>query len=189
MNILIVNGHEYWEKSPGRLNKALTVFAQEFYLKNGHEVTTVATDKEFEVEKEVVKFLEADLILYISPVYWMGFPARFKHYTDRVYSGGRGKLYRHDGRVDGGDYGSAGLLNSSYSLITTWNAPVDAFENKEAFLFEGKSVDDVFLNFHSAQKFLGIKRRASFSFHDVIKDFDYSAAIKDFEAHLLNLIN
>ena len=189
MNILLINGHEYWKNSPGRLNQSLLEFAEQYFVKKKHQVVVSIAESDFDIETEVQKFIQADLILYITPVFWMGMPAAFKFYLDRVYSGGRGKLYMNDGRVDGGEYGSAGLLKAKYSLITTWNAPSEAFNRESAFLFGNKSVDDVFFNFHSAQKFIGLQQLPSCSLHDVTKNPDYKVLILQFEEHLQQLIN
>lgn len=188
MNVLLINGHEYWEHSPGKLNESLVSFAMDFFENRNHQVQMTKVEPEFDIPTEVEKFVEADLILYFTPVFWMGMPAAFKFYMDRVFSGGRGKLYADDGRTNGGEYGSAGLLKGKYSLITTWNAPQNAFNRESAFLFEGKSVDDVFFNFHSAQKFVGLQKLDAFSLHDVMKKADYKTFISDFEEHLLQIL-
>ncbi|KGQ45139.1 NAD(P)H oxidoreductase [Gallibacterium anatis] len=51
---------------------------------------------------------EADLIILIYPLWWMGFPAMLKGYLDRVFS--HGFAYKTD------DNGSEGLLNDKKML-------------------------------------------------------------------------
>jgi modulator of drug activity B len=42
-------------------------------------------------------------------------------------------------------------------LSLTWNAPKEAFGNKEQILFEGKTVDDVFIANTANYKFCGME--------------------------------
>ncbi|MCK5857137.1 MAG: NAD(P)H-dependent oxidoreductase [Bacteroidales bacterium] len=185
MNILLINGHEYWETSPGRLNNSLVEFASLFFNNTGSVVETTVVEHDYDLEKEVQKILWADIILIFSPVYWMGITAKLKSYFDHVYAHSQGRFYNGDGRKQGGQYGSGGLLvDTKYMLITTWNAPSEAFGDDKQFLFEGKTVDDVFLNFHAMQKFTGMKKMTSFSLHDVKQKPNIDHFIESFENHL-----
>ena len=76
------------------------------------------------------------------------------------------------------------MQNKSYMLITTWNAPDEAFNNESQFLFEGGSVDDVFISFHAMQKFVGMNKMPSFSLFDVKKRPDIKQFLSDFGTHL-----
>jgi modulator of drug activity B len=167
--ILIINGHEYWETSKGQLNKHLTQVTSKFFQELGLEIKSTFINESFDLEEEVNKYLWANVVIYFTPVYWFDVPAAFKNYLEKVFSGGKTRLFMHDGRPDGGSYGTGGLLNTTrYMLCTTWNAPEDAFNNPtSSFLFENKTVDDVFLHFHSAQKFLGMKKVPGIHFYDV----------------------
>jgi modulator of drug activity B len=189
MQVLLINGHEVWPKSQGRLNQTLFEFAQSFFESRNHTLALSQVRLPYKLEEEVNKFLQADLIIYFTPVYWMDIPASFKHYLDRVYSGGRGKIYLHDGRQDGGQYGTAGLLQAKYSLVTTWNAPSEALNNPNAYLFGDKSVDDVFFHFHSAQKFIGLTKAPTFTLHDVTKNPTIDLYLQQFENHLLQILD
>ncbi len=187
MKIHLINGHEYWEHSQGRLNNSLVEVSLSFFREKGDSVTTSIVDSQYDIEIERELFINADMVLFFTPVFWMGIPSSFKRYLDNLLSGGRGIIYSNDGREEGGEYGSGGLMTSSYALITTWNAPEDAFNRKEAFLFEGKSVDDVFFNFHSAMKFIGMKKKTSLSLHDVMKNINFEKSISIFKQYLKTL--
>lgn len=186
VNILLINGHEYWETSHGKLNETLVNEASDFFQSINYNVKISKIDCDFIVEEEVEKFLWANMIIFFTPVYWFDIPAKFKSYIERVYSGGKSKLFKDDGRPGGGKYGSGGLLNlTRYMLITTWNAPEEAFNNAVSSpLFENKSVDDIFLHFHSAQKFLGMKKIPGIHFHDVKRNPDIELFIKQLKRHL-----
>jgi modulator of drug activity B len=187
MKIHLINGHEYWETSKGRLNNTLVEIAKDYFTKRGDEVSISKVESDYNIDNERDKFINADIVLFYTPVFWMGFPGSFKSYLDRMLSNSRGRIYRSDGRDNGGEYGSAGLMKSSYALITTWNAPKNAFNRKDAFLFEGRSVDDVFFNFHSAMKFIGMRKLPSLSLHDVMKNADFEAIKATYEDYLLTI--
>jgi len=185
MKILLVNGHEYWESSPGLLNKTIVEQAKLWCKKHNHEVQITTVEQAYEEEEEVQKILWADIIIYFSPVYWMSITSKMKSYFDHVYAKGRGRIFKNDGREDGGQYGSGGLMqHKKYMLITTWNAPEEAFADDKQFLFEGKDVDNVFLNFHSMQKFIGMQKLKSFSLFNVKKHADIDRFIKNLHFHL-----
>ena len=184
--ILIINGHEFWPHSEGRLNKFITEETKSFFEALGDAVKTTNIDDDWDVKEEVEKYLWANVIIYVTPVYWFDIPARFKMYIEKVFSGGKPLLFKDDGRSDGGKYGSGGLMHTTrYMLMTTWNAPEEAFNNPiSSPLFENKSVDDVFLHFHSAQKFIGMKKIPGLHFFDVKKNPDIEKFKKNLYQHL-----
>jgi modulator of drug activity B len=49
------------------------------------------------------------------------------------------------------------MQGTKYMLSLTWNAPEDAFDNQDQYLFEGRSVDDIFVSNTSTYKFCGIE--------------------------------
>jgi putative NADPH-quinone reductase len=53
-------------------------------------------------------------------------------------------------------------------LSLTWNAPMEAFTEKDQF-FHGVGVDGVYLPFHKANQFLGMSALPTFIANDVIK--------------------
>ena len=185
MNVLLINGHEYWESSPGQLNETLLLESISWFKERKYSIKTTHTKQDYDLEEEVQKILWADLIIYFSPVYWMSIPASMKSYFDHVYAQGRGRLFKNDGRDNEGQYGTGGLLISKeYMLITTWNAPLEAFKQPSQFLFEGKDVDDVFFNFHSMQKFIGLQQLKSLSLFDVKRNPNIKQFLDDLKTHL-----
>ena len=185
MNILIINGHEYWENSPGVLNASLVRESESLLSRQNFSLKSTIIDKGYEVEEEVDKFLWADIILYFTPVYWFDIPSGFKTYIEKVFSGGKKRLFVDDGCSTGGEYGTGGLMKAKrYMLFTTWNAPEHAFNHSKAYLFEGKNVDDVFLGFHSAQKFIGIKMIMGLNFFDVKRKPDFKRYKSELAHHL-----
>ncbi|MBN2745858.1 MAG: NAD(P)H-dependent oxidoreductase [Bacteroidales bacterium] len=184
--ILIINGHEFWPSSPGILNSTLAKTAFDFFKEIDFEVKSTVINEGFNPEEEVEKYIWANVIIYISPVYWFDIPAGFKNYIEKVFSGGKGQLFTDDGRSGGGKYGTGGLLEAKkYMFITTWNAPEEAFNNAtSSFIFENKSVDDVFLGFHAAQKFIGLKKMPGIHFFDVKRRPEIDKFKRDLIQHL-----
>jgi len=68
-------------------------------------------------------------------------------------------------------------------LSVTWNAPVEAFEDKEQF-FHGVGVDGVYLPFHKANQFLGMNALPTFMCNDVIKQPNIAGDFARYRTHL-----
>ncbi len=185
--VFIINGHQKWEISPGRLNRTLVDRANEILSTKGYEISNTHIEEDWDVEAEIGNMVWADIVLFQFPVYWFGVPWGLKKYIDEVYMHGRGRIFLDDGRTRkdvNKKYGTGGLLQERrYMLSTTWNAPEVAL-NEPGQLFEGKGVDGVFLWLHKAQEFVGMKRLPTFSCFDVRKNPDIERDLKRWAAHL-----
>lgn len=62
----------------------------------------------------------------------------------------------------------------------------NAFIDKEDF-FQGAGVDGVYLPFHKANQFLGMKPLPTFMCNDVMKDPQIASDLERYKTHLLNL--
>ena len=186
-NILLVNGAKTFAHSKGQLNDTLTQLAQEVLSGLGHQVQVTRADSEYDAKAEVEKFLWADTVIYQMPGWWMGAPWTVKKYIDDVFTEGHGSLYANDGRSRSDaskKYGSGGLIHDkNYMLSLTWNAPMDAFNDAEQF-FHGVGVDGVYLPFHKANQFLGMKTLPTFIVNDVIKAPEVEAYMAQYRDHL-----
>ena len=186
-NILLINGAKTFAHSNGQLNDTLTELAQEVLLDLGHQVQVTRADSEYDAKAEVEKFLWADSVIYQMPGWWMGAPWTVKKYIDDVFTEGHGSLYANDGRsrADASKkYGSGGLIHDkNYMLSLTWNVPMDAFNDAEQF-FHGVGVDGVYLPFHKANQFLGMKTLPTFIVNDVIKAPEVEAYMAQYRDHL-----
>jgi modulator of drug activity B len=186
-NVFLINGHQYWEMSPGKLNRSLVEFAAETLSRKGYAVRTTHIDDGYDVHDEIENMVWADTVFFQFPVYWFSMPWGMKKFIDEVYMLGRGKIFEGDGRTrsdPAARYGTGGLMaGRTYMLSTTWNAPSVAFGG-EGQIFEGKSVDDVFYGFHKAQAFVGSEALPSFSCHDVLKNPNIDSDLQRFENHL-----
>jgi modulator of drug activity B len=188
-NVFLINAHEPYPFSKGRLNHTLVERATRILSEMGHEIRTTTMQDEHDVGAEVEKHVWADVILLQTPVNWMGVPWSFKRYMDHVYSAGMmGKLCDGDGRTrkdPSKQYGTGGLLEGKkYMLSLTFNAPRDAFGDPEQWFFEGKGVDDLFWPMHLNFKFFGMEPLETFCCHDVMKNPDIENDLARFEAHV-----
>ncbi|RNE92784.1 NAD(P)H-dependent oxidoreductase [Marichromatium sp. AB32] len=188
-NILIINAHEPYPSSPGRLNATLVERARTRLGDQGHVIRTTTVHDGYRLADELDKHRWADIILLQTPVYWMSVPWTFKRYMDEVYSAGMaGELCEGDGRTRSDpsrQYGSGGTLTGKrYMLSLTFNAPRAAFDDPEQDLFQGRSVDDLFFPVHMNFRFFGMTPLATFACYDVMKNPDIEQALSRFDAHL-----
>ena len=173
--IFIINGSQNFAHSGGKFNQTVTDWTIE-YLTNSKQFEIKTTDikQEFDLDKEIEKFVWADVIVYHTPVWWFQLPNLFKKYIDDVFTAGHNKgIYKSDGRTRTNpyiNYGTGGQLHGrKYMLTTSWNAPATAFTLPGEF-FEETSVDDgAMFGFHKMNKFTGMQKLESFHFHDVEK--------------------
>lgn len=175
--VLIIDGHQFYEGiSSGSLNKALVGVIQREMEILGCKVQLTHIEQGYAIDEEVQKHLWADIIILQSPVYWFGTPWIYKKYADEVFTAGliQQNLLVDDGRTrqdPSKQYGTGGKMQGKqYMVSLTWNAPQEAFGNKDQVLFQGKTVDDVFVNNTANYKFCGADILPSFSCHNVLKD-------------------
>ncbi|MBN3189459.1 NAD(P)H-dependent oxidoreductase [Pectobacterium brasiliense] len=190
-NVLIINAHQFYEGiSSGSLNKTLISVIQEAMEKRGYTVKLTDIERGYDINEEVEKHLWADIIITQSPVYWFSTPWIYKKYVDEVFTAG---LMQQCFLVDDGrtrqdpsrQYGSGGKMQGKqYMLSLTWNAPREAFDDKEQILFSGKSVDDVFAYNTVNYKFCGVEPVPSFSCFDVMKAPEIEKDIERLKEHL-----
>ncbi|MEH0156648.1 NAD(P)H-dependent oxidoreductase [Limibacter armeniacum] len=187
--VLIINGHQYYPFSEGKLNAALVDITKEVLTTKGYEIKEVNMKDEYNVEEEVEKHLWADIVILQTPINWMGITWSFKKYMDEVYTTGMfGQLCNGDGRSEAApkkNYGTGGLLtDSKYMMSVTFNAPSEAFDNEDEYLFGGKGVDNLLFPQHMNFRFFGMKPLPTFACFDVMKNPDIENDFKRFREHL-----
>jgi len=191
-NIFIINAHEAYPFSEGKLNQAFVERAEQYLTAHGYTTRLTTMTDDYAVEEEIEKHRWADAIILQAPVNWMGVPWSFKKYMDNVYSAGMdGSLCSGDGRSrqhPDQQYGSGGTLTGKrYMLSLTFNAPQEAFDDPAQTFFAGKSVDDLFWPMHLNFKFFGMEPLETFSSHDVMKNPQIENDFQRFDAHLQRL--
>ena len=188
-NVFIINAHEKYPFSEGKLNAALVEKAKANLIHKGYEVQITTMQDDYNVEQELAKHQWADALILQTPVNWMEVPWSFKRYMDYVYSAGMGgQLCDGDGRTRkdaSKQYGTGGVLtHTKYMLSLTFNAPKESFDDPNQWLFEGKGVDDLFWPMHLNFKFFGMQPLETFACFDVMKNPDIENDFIRFETHL-----
>ena len=189
-NVLIINGHQFYEGvAEGKLTQNYIDAANEYLNKNDFSVQHTHIEKGYDVQTELEKFAWADAIILQYPVYWMSVPWITKKYIDEIFSAGANSVtYTSDGRSredTSKKYGSGGLMiNKKYMLSLTYNCPTSEFENKEGF-FEGLSLDEANFAVHKVFQFCGAQALQTYSVHDIFKgDLDLNAELDIFKQTL-----
>ncbi len=188
-NVLIINAHQTYSFSEGKLTRSLIEKMEAKLKSKKYELEHSLVSKEYKIDDEVKKHLWADVIILQSPVHWMGVPWMAKKYIDEVSSAGTKGLFCHgDGRSTPDpkkNYGGGGVLNrKKYMLSLTFNAPKEAFNNESEYLFRGKSVDDLWFPQHMVYRFFGMTPIETFVCHDVMKNPEIENDFKRLEEHL-----
>ena len=175
--VLIINAHQKYENfAEGKLNQTFVNVMKLEFENNACEVKLTNIEKGYDPVEEVEKHVWADLIITQSPVYWFGNPWIYKKYIDEVFNAGlfQQHLIVDDGRTrkdPNKQYGTGGKMQGKkYMLSLTWNAPKEAFEDKNQILLKGKTTDELFLFNTSVYKFCGAEILPSFSSFNVLKD-------------------
>ena len=188
-NIFIINAHEEYEFSKGKLNQSLVARLRSLLPGESFSIKTTTMKDEYSIDEEISKHQWADIIVVQMPVNWMATPWSFKKYQDYVYSFGMdGRLCAGDGRTRediSKQYGTGGTLKGKkYMLSLTFNAPKNAFNDESQWFFSGKSVDDLFLPTHLNFKFFGMESLPTFVAYDVLKNPDIENDFLRFDAHI-----
>ena len=188
-NVFVINAHEEYEFSKGKLNQALTEMALEHLKASGYETRLTTMKDDWQVDAEIEKHTWADAVLLQSPVNWMGVPWSFKKYMDFVYSFGMdGRLCQGDGRTRSDpnrQYGTGGTLGETkYMLSLTFNAPAESFNDAKQEFFGGLSIDDLFRPMHLNFAFFGMQPLPTFACYDVMKNPQIESDFQRYRQHL-----
>lgn len=188
-NILIINAHQPYPFSEGKLNATLVDKASTLLEGKGHQTRIVTMQDEINVPAQLDNFNWADRVIIQSPVNWMTVPWSFKKYMDEVFTAGMGgDLCLFDGRSEEEpkkNYGTGGTqTETKYMLSLTFNAPEESFNDKSEYLFQGRSVDDLMFHMHANFRFFGMQALPTFAAYDVMKNADIDNDLTRFEAHL-----
>ena len=186
---LIINAHQEYPFAKGELNKEIAKRIGEHLQRVGYDIKTTTMKDDWDANEEVDKHTWADVVILQSPTNWMGLPWSFKKYMDEVYTAGMfGKMSQNDGRtadLPKKNYGGGGLMQDTrYMLSLTFNAPEESFNNDHEFLFEGKSIDDLYFPQHMNFKFFGMKPIPTFACFDVMKNPTIESDFKRLKKHL-----
>lgn len=190
-NVLLINGAKAFGFSEAKLSASLQKVAYDTLVENGFNVEQTIIDEGYDANAEVEKLLKADIIVFQVQGFWMNAPWIVQEYFSKVYLNGAGKLWENDGRSRNNaskKYGSGGLCQGKkYMLSWTWNAPEEAFTDKNQF-FGGIGIDGVSLSLHKTHEFLGMSALKTFACYDVHKENQGEKYLKEYKEHILKEI-
>ena len=187
-NVLIINGHQKYPFSEGKLNAAFVQKATDAFIAEGFTVKLTTMEDDYDVAQEVDKWKWADVVFFQTPLNWMGVSWSFKKYIDQVFSMGMmGEMSDGDGRSaqkPKENYGLGGKLSGKYMMSVTANAPREAFNNPEEKFFDGLGEDDLLRPMHLNFKWFGFEPLKTFFAYDVMKNPEVANDFLRFEKHL-----
>ncbi|MES2678247.1 MAG: NAD(P)H-dependent oxidoreductase [Bacteroidota bacterium] len=194
--VLLIDTHlNYPNWTEGKLNRAFIEVAKEFFTSRSFDLLETKIEKGYDIEQEVEKHLQADIIILQTPVNWFGAPWIYKKYVDEVFNSGlfSKKFLDNDGRTRDDlsrQYGSGGHLHGKKFMISaTWNAPAEAFNNPDQNLFKGKGTAEVFLNITGNYTFCGVEVVPDYNCFDIYKSSTIGNDLKEYPKHLAEHFN
>ncbi len=118
---LTANGHEVKVRDLCEMGFDPVLKAEEtIHIKNGEFIRDLKEPlADVKVEQELI--IEADLLLYIFPIWWNSMPAIMKGYVDRVFS--HGFFYNMDGSPD------PQLIDKQAYMISTTGQPQESSDS------------------------------------------------------------
>ncbi|SHF25686.1 NAD(P)H-dependent oxidoreductase [Chryseobacterium vrystaatense] len=189
--VLLINTHlTYPNWSEGVLNDAFNQKAKDFFGGNQFEVLETKIEDGYNVDEEVEKHMQADIIILQTPINWFGTPWIYKKYIDEVFNSGlhSGKFLSGDGRTRedaSKQYGTGGKLQGKkFMVCATWNAPKASFNDPDQVLFKGRSTEDILIQITSNYLFCGVEIVPDYNCFDIFKDGDIAGDLENYPKHL-----
>ena len=182
MKILLIKANQKLHASEGNLNSSLCLKSEAELSKNHNVTISDIAEGNWDVDKEIYKLKEADLIIYHFPLWWFGVPNNLKKYLDDVL------LYGKTFTVTD-IYGEGGkLINKKFMVVVTSNMKKSDL-GSVPILKEYQSIDEILTQLIITNKYIGIREQLpTFHADDVIKG-NTDNILSEYEAHLIaNLI-
>ena len=194
--VLLLNAHlTYQGFSEGKLNKAFYDKAKEFFLSQNFKVLETKIESGYDVDEEVEKHLQADIIVLQTPVNWENTPWIYKKYVDEVFTSALNsqKFLFGDGRSDedpSKEYGTGGkMYGKKFLLSATWNAPEESFNNPNQPLWKGRSADDALFNIGANYSFVGYTVLPGHYCYDVFHNKHIKEDLENYPKYLKEVFN
>ncbi|OAH72627.1 flavodoxin [Chryseobacterium sp. FP211-J200] len=194
--VLLINTHlTYPGWSEGKLNASFYNAAKTFFISKNYKVLETKVEDGYNPDEEVEKHLQADIIILQTPVNWENTPWIYKKYVDEVFNSAlkNKKFLSGDGRSEtegSKQYGMGGKMQGKKFMISaTWNAPEESFNDKNQYLFKGKSADDALFNVAANYLFTGFEVVPGYYCYDVYHNKHIKEDIENYPAYLQKVFN
>jgi len=193
--VLLLNAHlTYPGLSEGKLNRAFYDKAKEFFTSQNYTILETKIEDGYNVEEEVEKHMQADVIVLQTPVNWENTPWIYKKYVDDIFTSAMKsqKFLSGDGRSDKDptkQYGSGGKMQGKkFMLSATWNAPEESFNDPKQKLWQGKSADDALFNVAANYLFVGFTVLPGHHCYDVFHNKHIKEDLENYPAYLKSVL-
>lgn len=189
--VLLINTHlTYVGWSEGKLNASFYNKAKEFFISKNYRVLETKVEDGYNPNEEVEKHLQADIVILQTPVNWENTPWIYKKYVDEVFNSAlkSKKFLSGDGRSEAEgskQYGMGGKMKGKkFMICATWNAPEESFNDKNQYLFKGKSADDALFNVGVNYLFTGFEVVAGYYCYDVYHNKHIKEDLENYPKYL-----
>ena len=193
--VLLINAHlTYPGMSEGKLNRSFVDTAKKFFISQRYKVLETKIETGYNVDEEVEKHIQADVVILQTPVNWISTPWIYKKYVDEVFTSGlkSQKLLFGDGRSatdSAKQYGTGGKMKGKKFMISaTWNAAEKDFYDSSQYLYQGKTPADVFFNITTNYRFSGYDILPGYNCFDVFHNKHIKQDLENYPAHLQKIL-
>ena len=189
--VLLINAHlMVGGQSLGRLNASFYNVARNFFLSNSYRVLETKISNGYNIDEEVQKIMQADIVILQTPINWESTPWTYKKYADEVFTSAMTSQKFHSGDGRSRDdptrqYGTGGKLKGKkFMICATWNAPEESFNDSTQFMFRGKSADDVLFNVAANYRFIGFDIMPGYYCYDVFRNQHIKQDLENYPAYI-----
>jgi NADPH dehydrogenase (quinone) len=189
--VLLINAHlVYPGLSEGKLNIAFSEAAKKYFTSKSYRVLETKISDGYDTEKEVEKFMQADVVILQTPVNWESTPWIYKRYVDDVFTSAMfsQKFLSGDGRspkYPTRQYGTGDKMQGKrFMLSATWNAPKERFNDPPQKLWAGSSVDEVLFGVAANYRFVGFEVLPGYHCYDIFHNKHIKQDLEKYPLHL-----
>jgi len=193
--VLLINAHLMVAgRSLGKLNASFYNVARNFFLSNSYRVLETKISDGYNIDEEVQKIMQADIVILQTPINWESTPWIYKKYADEVFTSAmtNQKFHSGDGRSNEDatrQYGTGGKLKGKkFMICATWNAPKESFNDTTQYMFRGKSADDVLFNVAANYRFIGFEILPGYHCYDVFRNQHIKQDLENYPAYIKKIL-
>ena len=164
MNILVITANQVLYAAEGKMNEILSGVTKNFFKEGGHTVLiSDIGDGKWDINEEVSKLKQADIIIYHHPMWWFNMPNILKKYLDEV-------LLYNETFVITEVYGEGGQLQNKKFMVTVTSNMKKSDLGTAPILKKYHSIDDILVPLIITNQYLGIREQIpTFHADDIIK--------------------
>lgn len=157
MNVLLILANPQLYAAKGDLNAGLFETSQKWFSQKHTIFTSEIADGNWDIDQEVAKLKQSNLIIYHFPIWWFGVPSVLKRYFDEV-------LIHKETFLITDVYGEGGQLqNKTFMMAVTSNMKKSDL-GSAPILKSYHHIDDILTQIILTNQYLGIQNQLD-TFH------------------------